>query len=229
MPEPYSLIASNLPYALGAAVSPLILATLLTTISPTRSPRWASFSYLFGAIIFFLIAAFSGMYIGSSLSAVSPGIINIGSITEVFLGSILIIIALKTLFILEKPREDGFIGFVSSIPENRNFSTFLKFFYLGFITFLASFTTDILVIQAGVIIGLSNPGFILSTVAVVLLGLITLLVIEVPFIIYLIFPTKATNMLIPTHNWIINYGDYITTIVYLVLGFFFIARGFISI
>jgi len=65
MPELNSLIASILPYALGAAVSPVILATLLTTVSPTRSPRLASFSYLFGSIIFFLIVAFSGMYIGS--------------------------------------------------------------------------------------------------------------------------------------------------------------------
>ena len=229
MPELYSLIASILPYALGAAVSPIILATLLTTISPTRSPRLASFSYLFGSIIFFLIAAFAGMYIGSGLSTVALGVIHIGAITEVVLGSILVIIALKTLFISEEPREGGLIGFIDSLREDRNFSIFLKFFYFGFITFLASFTTDILVLQAGAIIGLSNPGFILAAETVIILGLITLLLVEVPFIIYLIFSTRAGNMLTSTRNWIINYGDYLTTIAYLFLGFFFIIRGFLFI
>ena len=229
MPELYSLIASILPYALGAAVSPVILATLLTTVSPTRSPRLASFSYLFGSIILFLIAAFSGMYIGSGLSAVALGIINIGAITEVVLGSILVIIALKTIFVREEPREGGLIGFVGSLREDRNFSTFIKFFYFGFITFLASFVTDILVFQAGVITGLSNPGFILAAETVIILGLITLLVVEIPFIIYLIFSSRVKNRLDPARNWIINYGDYLTTIVYLFLGFFFIIRGFMFI
>ncbi len=229
MPEPYSLVASILPYALGAAVSPLILATLLTTVSPTRSPRLASFSYLFGSIIFFLIAAFSGMYIGSGLSAVALGVIHIGAITEVVLGSILVIIALKTIFVREEPREGGLLGFVSSLREDRNSSTFIKFFYFGFITFLASFTTDILVLQAGTIIGLSNPGFILAAETVIILGLITLLLVEVPFIIYLVFSTRADDMLNPARNWIVNYGDYITTMVYLFLGLFFIIRGFMFI
>jgi hypothetical protein len=229
MPELNSLIASILPYALGAAVSPVILATILTTVSPTRSPRLASFSYLLGSIIFFLIVAFSGMYIGSGLSAVALGIIHIGAITEVVLGSILVIIALKTIFVREKSREGGLIGFVSSLRENRNSSTFIKFFYFGFIAFLASFVTDILVLQAGTIIGLSNPGFVLAAETVIILGFITLLVAEIPFLIYLIFSNRAEGMLAPARNWIIDYGDYFTTVVYLVLGFFFLIRGFMFI
>lgn len=229
MPELYSLIASILPYALGAAVSPMILATLIAAVSPTRSQRLASFSYLFGSIIFFLIAAFAGMYIGSGLSAVALGIINIGAITEVILGGILIIIALKTIFVREEPREGGLLGFVDSLQENRNFSTFIKFFYFGFITFLASFTTVILILQSGVIIGLSNPGFGLAAETVIILGLIALLLVEVPFIIYLIFSTRASSILSPVRGWIFNYGDYLTTIVYLFLGFFFIIRGFMFI
>ncbi len=229
MPELYSLIASILPYALGAAVSPIILATLIAAVSHTRSPRLASFSYLFGSIIFFLIAAFVGMYIGSGLSAVALGIINIGAITEVILGGILVIIALKTIFVREEPREEGLLGFVDSLRENRNFSTFIKFFYFGFITFLTSFTTVILILQSGIIIGLSNPGFGLTAETVIILGLIALLLVEVPFIIYLIFSTRAGSMLSPARNWMVNYGDYLTTIVYLFLGFFFLIRGFMFI
>ncbi len=229
MPELNSLIASILPYALGAAVSPVILATILTTVSPTRSPRLASFSYLFGSIIFFLIVAFSGMYIGGGLSAVALGIIHIGAITEVILGSILVIIALKTIFIREESRKGGFIEFVSSLRENRNSSTFIKFFYFGFIAFLASFVTDILVLQSGILIGLLNPGFALAAETVIILGFITLLTAEIPFIIYLIFSNRANEILAPARSWIVNYGDYFTTGVYLILGFFFLIRGFMFI
>ncbi|HEX3012650.1 MAG TPA: GAP family protein, partial [Methanobacterium sp.] len=83
--------------------------------------------------------------------------------------------------------------------------------------------------QAGVITGLSNPGFILAAETVIILGLITLLVVEIPFIIYLIFSSRVRNRLDPARNWIINYGDYLTTIVYLFLGFLFIIRGFMFI
>jgi hypothetical protein len=229
MAELSSLIISILPYAIGAAFSPAILATMLATVSPTRSPRLASFSYLFGSVIFFLILAFSGMYIGSGLSVMALSIINIGAITEVVLGGILIIIALKTLIIREEPREGGILGFITSLRENRNFSVFIKFFYIGFLTFLASFATAILILQAGSIIGLSNPGFGLAAITVIILGLITLLVVEIPFIAYLIFSTRTGPMLTPAHNWVTNYGDYLTTVVYLVLGIFFIIRGILFI
>ena len=224
-----SLIIIILPYAIGAAVSPLLLATLLASVSPTRSPRLASFSYLFGAIIFFIIAAFSGMYIGTKLSTVALSIIHIGAITEIVLGSILVIIALKTIFVREEPRDGGLLGFVGSLQESSNFSTFIKFFYFGFITFLASFTTDILVLQAGDIIGLSNSGFAIAAETVIILGIITLILVEVPFIVYLIFARRTGDMLASAGNWITYYGDYLTTIVYLILGIFFIVRGFLFI
>jgi len=229
MPELSSLIISILPYALGAAVSPAIMATLLSTVSPTKSPRLASFSYLVGSIIFFLIVAFAGMYIGSGLSGSLPMPIQIGGVIEVVLGSILIIIALKTIIIREEPRNRGVLDFITSLRENNDFSVFIKFFYIGFLAFLASFTTDILILQSGNIIGLSNPVFGLSAATVIILGAITLLVVEVPFIIYLIFSTRASDMLAPVLNWVTDYGDYITTIVYLILGFFFIIRGFLFI
>jgi hypothetical protein len=225
MVELSSLIISILPYAIGAAVSPPILVTLLATVSPTKSPRLASFSYLVGSIIFFLIIAFTGMYIGSGLSGSLPMPVQIGGVIEVVLGSILIIIALKTIIVREEPRNRGVIDFITSLRENNNFSVFIKFFYIGFLAFLASFTTDILILQAGNIIGLSNPVFGLAATTVLVLGVITLLVVEVPFIIYLIFSRRTSEMLAPALSWAVHYGDYLTTIVYLILGFFFIIRG----
>lgn len=229
MPDLPSLIISILPYAIGALFSPLILATLLAMVSPTDSPRFSSFSYLFGSIIFFLILVFVGLYIGSGLSAAIPMPVQIGGIIEVALGTILVIVALKTLFIREEARKGGFIGFINSLREDKKLSIFVKFFYMGFISILASFTTSILITLAGIIIGLSNPGFTDSMITVIILGLISLFVVEVSFILYIISPDIAEDLLEPFRGGAPKYGDYITTIVYLFLGFFFVIRGFMAI
>ena len=223
-----SLIISITPYAIGALFSPLILVTLLTTISPTNRPRLSSFAYLFGSIIIFLILVFIGLYIGTALFAANARPVQTGGTIEIVLGIILIIIAVKTIFILEESREGRIIGIINTLREDNNLSIFLKFFYYGFITTLSSFTTAILMVIAGVIIGVSSPGFTNSAISVIILGLISLLVVEIPFIFYLISPISAEDILDPFRKWIPKYGEYVASLVYLLLGIFFLVRGFFS-
>jgi hypothetical protein len=228
MSELSSLLASILPYAIGALFSPLILVTLLTTISPSRSPRLSAFAYLFGSIIIFLILVFFGLFTGATLSPTILGPITVGGLIEIVLGIILVIIGLKTLFVQEESREGGLIGFINSLPENNNLSIFLKFFYFGLITFFASFTTAILITIAGIIIGLSNPGSANSAIIIITLGFISLLVVEIPFIFYILSPGTAEDTLGRFRSWIPMYGEYLTSIVYFLLGIFFLVRGFYS-
>ncbi len=228
MSELSSILASILPYAIGALFSPLLLATLLDTISPTRSPRLSAFAYLFGTIIIFLVLVFFGLFTGSTLSPTILGPITVGGLIEIVLGSILVIIALKTLFVREEAREGGLLGFIGALPENNNLSIFLKFFYFGIITLFASFTTAILITMAGVIIGLSNPGSANSAIIIITLGFISLLVVEIPFIFYILSPSTAEDTLDRFRSWIPMYGDYLTSIVYFLLGIFFLVRGFYS-
>jgi hypothetical protein len=223
-----SLLASILPYAIGALFSPLILYTLLTTISPTKSPRLSAFAYLFGSIIIFVILVLFGLYIGSTLSPTILGPITVGGLIEIILGSILVIIGLKNLFVREEAREGGLLGFINSLPENNNLSIFLKYFYIGLITLFASFTTAILITIAGVIIGLSNPSAADSAIIIIILGFISLFVLEIAFIFYLLSPSTTEDTLGRFRSWIPLYGDYLTSIVYFLLGVFFLVRGFYS-
>ena len=225
----YSLIITILPYAIGAAISPLILATLISTVPPENRPRLSAFSYFLGSALFFLILAFSGLYIGSSLPTPILGPRVSGGLIEIILGAILVIISLKTLFIREVPQEGGLLGFIDSLREDNNFSIFIKFFYFGFLTYLASFATSILIAVAGIIIGISNSVFPISSMTIIILGFVALLIVEIPFILYLISPTRAGEILSPAQSWIVQYGDYLMTIVYLILGIFFAARGFMAI
>ncbi|MGB9936270.1 MAG: GAP family protein [Methanobacterium sp.] len=225
MPELTSLVVSILPYAIGAAVGPTIFATLLATVIPNRNPRLSASAYLLGSIIMFLILVFFGLYIGTALSVSILGPINIGAMLEIFLGSILIIIALRYLFISEQYKSEGILGFINNLREENNLSLILKFFYIGFIALFASFIPAILILGAGMIIGLSNPGSTYTAITVIELALIGLLVVEVPFILFLISPRLAIDVLNPFSDWLTRYGEYFAAIIYFLIGLIFIIRG----
>ncbi|MGF7117423.1 GAP family protein [Methanobacterium oryzae] len=227
MSELSSIIVSILPYAIGALFSPFILANLLEANSPGNYHRLSSFAYLLGSIIIFLILVFFGLYIGTGLSTTILGPIKVGSIIEVVLGGILIIIGVKSLFVREYAREGGILGFTFSLREDNDLSVFVKFFYLGFITILASFTAAILIAVAGIIIGLSTPTFTNSAITVIILGIISLFMVIIAFILYLLSSDYAEDLLDPFRGWTVEYGDYLAAIVYFLLGLFFIIRGFI--
>lgn len=222
-----SLIVSILPYAIGALFSPLILYTLLSTISPNNRPRLSAFAFLFGSAIIFLILVFIGLYIGTTLFGIIPRPVQTGAIIETVLGIILLIIAAKTIFVGEESRSGGLISFIN-LQKNNFLSVFLKFFYFGLIAVLASFTTAIFMTIAGIIIGLSNPGFTNTAIIITILGLISLFVSEISFIFYAISPDAAEDVLDPFRSWAPDYGDYLTGIVYFIIGLFFITRGFYS-
>lgn len=225
MPGLTSLVVSILPYAIGAAVGPTIFATLLATVIPTKNPRLSAAAYLLGSIIMFLILVFFGLYIGTALSVSILGPINIGGMLEIFLGSILIIVSLRYLFISEQYRNEGILAFIKTLREDNNLSFILKFFYLGFIALFASFIPAILILGAGVIIGLSNPGSAFTAITIIELALIGLLAVEVPFILFLISPELAESVLSPFSNWLARYGEYFVAIIYFLLGLVFLIRG----
>jgi hypothetical protein len=227
MSELSSIIVSILPYAIGALFSPFILTNLLEANSSKNYPSLSSFSYLLGSIIIFLILVFFGLYIGTGLSDTILGPIKVGSIIEVALGGILVIIGVKSIFVREYAREGGPLGFILSLGEDNDLSIFVKFFYLGFITILASFTAAILIAVAGIIIGLTTPTFTNSAITVIILGIISLFMVIIAFILYLLSPDYAEDLLDPFRGWTIQYGDYLAAAVYFLLGLFFLIRGFI--
>ncbi|MGZ7070165.1 MAG: GAP family protein [Methanobacterium sp.] len=224
-----SLLVSILPYAIGALFSPLILYNLLNTVPDNLKPRLAVFAYLFGSILIFVILVLIGLYLGSTLFGTLAMPILIGSIIEITLGSILILISVKLLFVREEVRTAGIIGFINTLKEDNNLSFFIKFSYTGFITILASFTTAILFTVAGIIIGISNPGSANSAIIIITLGFISLLTLEIPFIFYLLSPKTADESLDRFRSLIPAYGDNLTGIVYFLLGIFFLIRGFFSV
>jgi len=225
MSEFTSLIANILPYAIGAAISPLLFTSMMDIFGPIRNLRFALLSYFLGSIIFLVLLIIAGMFVGSNLSTTILGPINTGAIMEVFLGGILILIAFKILFVNEQPREGGFFGFIRSLAEDNAFSVFIKYIYYGIITILASFTTSLLIFGAGNIIGLANPTFWTAVATVIILGIIAFILIEIPLLVYITGFRASDGNLESLNNWFFRYGDYLLSLVMIILGIFFIIRG----
>lgn len=225
MSELSSLIVSILPYAIGAAITPEILTFTMDTFSPIENPRLQLFSYYFGSIMILIFLIIMGMFIGSSISSNILGPVFTGAIMEIFLGGIFIILALNTLLMRKEFREDGFFGFVMSLREDNDLSIFVKFLYMGVLVILANLATALLILGAGNVVGLANPGFWIAAVTIIIFGIIALLVIEIPLIFYLARPGRYDTRFSSFYDWLTNYGNYLAFIVLLIIGIFFIARG----
>ncbi len=225
MSEFTSLIVSILPYAIGAAVSPLLFTTMVNIFQPMGNLRFPLLSYFLGAVLFLILLIIAGMFMGSNLSTTILGPVSTGAIIEVFLGGILILIAFKILFVNEEAREGGFFSFIMSLEEDNKFSIFIKFLYLGIITLLASFTTSLLIFSAGSIIGLVIPTFWTAVGTVIVFGIVALIMIEIPFLAYLIGFRVSGGTLASLNRWLVRYGDYLLSMVMLILGIFFIVKG----
>jgi len=220
-----SLIASILPYAIGAAVNPVLFTSMLDVFPPMKNPRFPVLSFFIGSIILFLLLIIFGLFLGSNATVTILRPLHTGALLEMFLGAILILIAFKTLLISEQARDDGFFGFIRGIRGDNRFSIFIKYLYFGMITILANLTTALLVFSGGTIIGLATPDLWTAVAVIIIFGLIALFLIEVPFVVYMTRPRLEGGTLESLNGWFTRHGDNLLALAMIILGIIFLVRG----
>lgn len=221
-----SLLIQIIPLAWAAAVSPTALSIFLIMMSLTDNPRLAGFSFYTGAIIVFLITVVIGILLGNSLTASGhsdPG--TLASI-DIFLGALLVLLGIRNIF-GEESQSHGvaLLKYLKIEDTASNFSKLKRYFTVGFLTFLINFSTAIFVLAAARQIGLTNAGLITSAVAIIILGIITLIVIEIPLLLFLIFPRTIEKTLQPVNEWITNNGNYLVATFLIVIGVYVVYNG----
>jgi len=220
-----SLIASILPYAIGAAVNPVLFTSMMDIFPPMKNPRFPVLSFFFGSIIIFLLLIIFGLFLGSNATVTILSPLHTGALWETLLGGILILIAFKFLLINEEAREDGFFGLIRGIRENNQFSIFIKYIYFGIIAVLANLTTALLIFSGGSIIGLANPDLPTATAIIIIFGIIALFLIEVPFVVYMTRPRVEAGALNSLNGWFTRHGSNLLALAMIILGIFFFIRG----
>ena len=223
MSELSVLLASVLPLALGAAVSPTVLIGIILILSISDRPKLSGIAFYTGAIIILLIVVAAGMIIGRGAEVASSKPPSVASAYfDLALGILLILFGIWK--VIKKgdgaPDKNRFVGKSKSAV-----SDFIKYMISGLAMFTINFTTTVLVFAAGKDIGLSNAGFTDKLIVVVIITLITLLVVEIPLLIYFTMPKRSEKLLNPLNVWMQKNSRYLMAGIIFIFGIYLLVKG----
>lgn len=220
------LVFQIVPLAWAAAVSPTALSFFLIMMSMTDNPRLAGLSFYFGAIVVFIITVIIGILLGNSLTASGNSNPSTIAAIDLFLGAILVLLGIKNIFGKKSEKQSGaLLKYLKVDQASNNLHKFKRYFTVGFLTFLINFSTAIFVLAAARQIGIANAGIEINTIAIIVLGLITLIVIEVPLLFFLLFPKTGEKIMKPVDDWISNHGNILVAVFLIAIGAYVIYNG----
>jgi hypothetical protein len=221
-----TLLTQIIPLGLGAAVSPTALMGIILLLSISKRPKVQGLGYYIGAIILISIVVVLGILLGVGVTSTSHKPDPILALIDVLLGIFLLILGFRGIFKAQKPTTKNFLG---DSKKTSTITQFIKGLSFGFGMFLINFSTTIIILEAGKQIGSSSVDIYGKLIVIIILILITLLVCEIPLLIYLIFPEKANNILSRVNKWMQKNGHYLMGIVLVIIGLYLMWIGFLRL
>jgi hypothetical protein len=221
-----TLLTQIIPLALGAAVSPTALMGIILLLSISKNPKISGFGYYLGSTILILIVVVLGIILGAGLTAVSSQPNPILAGFDLLIGILLVIFGIRRILKAQKSQRNLFS---ESDKHVSKLSIFVKGFSFGFIMFLINFSTTIIILEAGKQIGASSVDLMGKLMVIIVLTLITLLVCEIPILIYFLFPKKANSVLSNVNKWMQKNGHILMGIVILVIGAYLMWIGLLRL
>ncbi|MGB9978732.1 GAP family protein [Methanobacterium sp.] len=223
MSELSILLTNVLPLAIGAAVSPTVLIGIILILSMSDRPKLSGIAFYIGAIIILLSVAAAGVLLGKGAAVASSKHPSVTSAYfDLALGILLILLGIGR--IVKKgsggPNESRFGG-KSKSPA----SDFIRYMILGLGMFTVNFTTTVLVFAAGKDIGVSSAGITDKVTVVIILTLMTLLVVEIPLLIYFTMPERSEKLLGVLNTWMQKNSRYLMAAVMFVFGIYLMLKG----
>ena len=223
MAELLTLLLEIVPIALAAAISPTSFALIIVLLSISKRPKTSGTGFLVGSALVIFVAALLGMIAaeGVLLTRAEPGPLKIW--IDLFLGIIVIYYGFKILLTKNAWFEDKEL----ELPTNNKSSTseFLSSLVLAMGLFALNFITTALVFLGGSKIAAAGLGWLGTIISLFVLMAITLSMVALPVLIYFLVPKKADNILFKLNQWIQKNGHYLTAILVLLLGFYFLLNG----
>ena len=216
-----SLVIAVLPLALGAAISPTLLALQLLVLSGGGNKLARAWALAAGAAL--VLAAFS-LVCATALSRLRPhhGHRSVTDAT-VLIASGVLLGALAVRSRMRKP----------TVGENHTSETggrlasasSLWFLGVGAVGMVVNFSTLLLVLAAVHEITRSSAGSTDKVVAFVLLYLIVLLPVLVPVVLAQLLGGRADHALDVTHRWVVQNSRTIGTVIEAVFAVYLIVKG----
>lgn len=220
-----SLLAQIIPLAFGAAVSPTALMGIILLLSISKKPKISGMGYYVGSILMVLIVLCVGFVLGNGISSESPHPNPLLAAIDLILGVILLVMGIIRIFRPQKSPKHRFNG---EHPDSSSFLVFLKGLSFGFVMFFINFSTTLIVLEAGKLIATVSVPITGKVIVSVILILITLLVCEVPLLIYFLLPSRSEKLLSKINVWMQKNGHILMGLVILAIGLYLIWIGSIK-
>jgi threonine/homoserine/homoserine lactone efflux protein len=216
-----SLIASIMPHAVGAALSPLPIAALIFLLLSKR-PHSNSLGFLIGWMLALLINVGVFMFLFDNQPSVGQNKNQISQLLQIGFGLILLVLAIKQWKNRPKLGEEPKMPKWMSTIED--FSP-LKSFMIAFMLVTVNAKNTVLDISAGVMIAQKATSLEESLMAILAFTIVASFTIAVPVLVYFIMGEKLNTDLNKLKTWFLYNNATILFVLFLILGVNLISKG----
>jgi hypothetical protein len=217
------LLARILPLAFGAALSPLIAAILVVTLSGPSHPRGRAIAFTAGmgtALVLVSILGFT-LLKGVVIPSLADPSTTLAALDLAFGAGLALIVAIR----LVRPPTEASPGRVERAAAPR----LERYYLLGLARMGTNVTSLVLFIPAVKDVAASSVGPVGEIVALATVILVTMLPALIPVTADLMFPDEADRVLRGLDRWLREHGRTLVTAVLGALAGYLIVRGAISL
>jgi len=215
-----TLLLKITPLMIGSALSPGIFAIVLVILSRKEYLKRKIFSYFVGAILSAIIAIIVAFLVGTT-----PGVVQ--NKHDVYKAAIDIIIAIAFAFLglksfFEDPRTGNSRKFLS---EDGGKPGLVRWLTIGFLMGFLNFDNEFMFLVAVREVSHTDIETLQKVITTIIATIVYLIPIELPLILYFIFPRTADKILIPFSVFLKKYSRYIIGAIFLIFGFYLFYNG----
>jgi hypothetical protein len=218
-----ALLASVLPLAVGAAISPTLLALQLMVLTGTTRPRARAWAVAAGSALVLAVFSLLGLTVLNHLHPAAHGHRSVrGAVIMFIAAGLLVVMAVRSL--LHRPtsaerQKSHTAGRLATAPT-------YWFVGVGAVGMVVNFSTLVLYLPALHEITRSTGGLGDRVVAFALLFVITLTPVLAPLGVVSVLGARADPALQATHAFVTRHARQIGTVIEVVFAAYLLVRGF---
>jgi Sap, sulfolipid-1-addressing protein len=217
-----ALVLSVLPLAIGAAISPTLLALQLLVLTGATQPIARAWALVAGSALVLALFSILGLTVLDHLHPAEPNHHSVrGAVIMFTAAGLLVSLAVRSLLHRPMPAEEH----GSRTAERLATAPTYWFVGAGAIGMVVNFSTLVLFVPALHEITRSSVGLVGRALAFVLLFVIVLLPVLVPVVLVSVLGERAQPALEAVHGFVARHARHIGIALELVFAFYLVARG----
>lgn len=211
------MLLQIMPYALGAAVSPLLLVTSILILSQPKRPKQQCFVFSLGALVMITTIALLLFFVMHVRAQASDPTMT-ADIVHIVAGIALLALAAHSWH----------KGSAANKPARvSSHASYAKAFVLGLALMLGNFTTIIMFIPAGV--ELQASGDAVRSAGLVLMVLFAMLPIWLPLLLVTAMGKRGEKLLGALSSFMAKHGHEVTAGFVGLIGLYVLLRGILGL